>query len=140
MFTRLYSHLYFVSFFSVSSADTHLSFFLFRSPHPLDLFCFADCNAISISALSLTPLSLLCSLLRERDFSEVDLCYFLLEYKLTSPQFTSAHLLGCLYVTFCTFAVWLYLFFPVLKLYNVPLRSPLSVSLIHFLTTVTRSI
>lgn len=38
-----------------------------------------------------SSLSLFFSLLRELDFSEADV--FLLEYKLTSPQFTSAHLL-----------------------------------------------
>lgn len=95
LFACFYSHLYFHSFNSFISADTRLSFFIVFSSYPLDLFCFACFNAISILKLSLGPLSLFCSLLREHDFSEADSYYFLLEYKLTSPQFTSAHLLDC---------------------------------------------
>ena len=79
----LHRHLWWHSSFLL-----HLSLLL-----PSRSFQLAYFNAISISQLSLTLLSLFCFLLREHDFSEVD--YFLLEYKLTSPQFTSAHLLDC---------------------------------------------
>lgn len=79
---------------TVISADTRLSFFISHSSYPLDLFSIACFNAISILKFSLSSQPI-CSFLGEHDFSEADSYYFLSEYKLTSPQFTSAHLLGC---------------------------------------------
>ena len=65
LFPSLFSSL--STILSVISADAYLSFFIYLSSHPLDLFSFAYFYAISVSMLFLTPLSLFYSLLREHD-------------------------------------------------------------------------
>lgn len=90
------------------------SSFLSSSFTPLTLSIFSALPALMLFKF-LSPLLVYFALSSESMISQKQThTIFFLEYKLTSPQFTSAHLWGCSLSPFALFSVWIYLVFKLL--------------------------